>query len=158
MQDISSLKLIAMGLLQTCSYVTQQMQTPVTMDVNKFLESFSIKAEDGGDVHPPFWIEGEDDSVTFSSATATTSNSPSFSASQKFTMDNYSQCRQAEAIRWINLQERRASVIPRLQPISPEEYQACRDAVYSESGGLHRKGIKVCLLIQVAVSISLYSP
>ena len=51
-------------------------------------------------------------------------------------MDNYSQCRQAEAIHWINLQKRRASVIPRLQPITPEEYQARRDAVYSESGGL----------------------
>ena len=122
MQDISSLKLIAMGLLQTCSYVTQQMQTPVTIDVNKFLELFSIKAEDGGDVHPPFWIEGENDSVTFSSATATTPDSPSFSTFQKFTMDNYSQCRQAEAIRWINLQERRASVIPRLQLITAEEY------------------------------------
>ena len=40
MQDISSLKLIAMGLLQACSYITKQMQTPVTIDVNKFLESF----------------------------------------------------------------------------------------------------------------------
>src|SRR5271168_3590995 len=61
MQDISHLKLIAMSLLQTSSYVTEQMQTPVTIDVNKFLEAFSIKAE-GQVIHPPSCIAGEEDS------------------------------------------------------------------------------------------------
>jgi hypothetical protein len=145
MQDVSQLKLIAMSLLQTCSYVTEQMQTPVTIDVNKFMESFSIKAEEGADIHPPFWIKGEGDLVTFSSGTAEVPNSQSSSptlSQEPFTMPKYSQCRQAEDIRWTNLRERRSSVIPRLQPITPEEYQAHRDAIYAESGSLHRKGIK----------------
>ena len=38
MQDISSLKLIAMRLLQTCSYVTQQMQTPVRFQLKQKME------------------------------------------------------------------------------------------------------------------------
>jgi hypothetical protein len=163
MQDVSQLKLIAMSLLQTCSYVTEQMQTPVTIDINKFMDSFSIKAEDGEDVHPPSWIEGEGDLVTFSSGTAIIPNSQSGSLMafpKPFTMDDYSRCRQAEAIRWINLQQKRASVIPRIQPVTPEEYQALRDAVYSESGGLRRKG-KIHLSFQVVDSAfitSLYSP
>ena len=53
-------------ITQTCSYITEQMQTPVSIDINKFMESFSIKAEDGGDIRPPSWIEGEGDSITFS--------------------------------------------------------------------------------------------
>jgi hypothetical protein len=143
MQDVSQLKLIAMGLLQTCSYVTEQMHTPVSIDINKFMESFSIKAEDGGDIHPPSWFEGEGNSVTFS-ANITDPPSSSLTPSRRpFTMDIYSRIRQAEEIRWINLQEKRASVIPRLQPVTPEEYQARRDAVYAESGGLCRKGIKI---------------
>ena len=141
MQDVSHLKLITMGLLQTCNYVTEQMQTPVFIDVNKFMDSFSIKAKDGRDIHPPSWIEGEGDSVTFS----TTIPSPSSLApSQKpFTMDIYCRVRQAEEIRWINLQEKRASIIPRLQPVTPEEYQVRRDAIYAESSRLSRKGIKI---------------
>ena len=140
MQDVSHLKLIAMGLLQTCNYVTEQMQTRVSIDINKFMESFSIKTEDGRDIHPPSWIEGEGDSVTFST---TTPSSSSLTPSQKpFTMDIYCRVRQAEEIRWIDLQEKRASIIPRLQPVTPEEYQAHRDAVYAESSGLARKGIK----------------
>lgn len=140
MQDVSHLKLITMGLLQTCNYVTEQMQTRVSIDINKFMESFSIKTEDGRDIHPPSWIEGEGDSVTFST---TTPSSSSFTPSQKpFTMNIYCRVRQAEEIRWINLQEKRATIIPRLQPLTPEEYQARRDAVYAESSGLARKGIQ----------------
>ena len=143
MQEVSQLKLISMSLLQTCSYVTEQMQTSVTIDVNKFMESFSIKA-DGRDIHPPSWTAGENNHVTISPSMAVIPNpqSSSLSASPKpFTMDNYSQCRQAEAIRWINLQEKRASIIARLQPVTPEEYQARRDAVNSVSGSLRRKGM-----------------
>jgi hypothetical protein len=138
MQDISHMNLITMSLLQTCSYVTEQMQTAVTIDVNKFLESFSIKTDEG-DIHPPSWIANKDNSVTFTPATP---QSSSLTSSPKpFTMDDYSQCRQEEAIRWINLQEKRGSIIARLQPVTPEEYQARRDAVNSESGPLRRKGV-----------------
>lgn len=134
MQDISHLNLITMSLLQTCSYVTEQMQTPITINVNKFMESFSIKA-DGGDLHPPSWLQGKDNSITLSpSHTLTPSQKP-------FTMDDYSQCWQAEAICWINLQEKCALIIACLQPVTSEEYQACWDAVKSEKGPIHRKGI-----------------
>lgn len=143
MQDISHLKLIATSLLQTCSYVTEQMNSEVTIDVNKFLESFSIKA-DGQDIHPPSWIAGEDDSITFSPATIIPNSQSSLlmESPDSFTMKDYSRCRQVEAIRWINLQEKRASIIPRLHPITPEEYQERRDAVISKSGPLRRKGRK----------------
>lgn len=139
MQDVSHLKLITMSLLQTCSYVTEQMQTPVRIDVNKFLESFSIQTDEG-DVHPPSWIAGGDDSVSFyPSINPSLTPSPS---SSPFTMDDYSQCRRAEAIRWIDLQEKRASIIARVRPVTREEYQERRDAVNSESGPLRRKGMK----------------
>ena len=138
MQEVSHLKLMAMSLLQTCSYVTKQMNTKVTIDVNKFMESFSINTN-GRDIHPPFWMAGDDDSLTFSNGPNLRSNS--FTASQKpFTMEDYGKHRQGEAIRWINLQEKRASIIARLQPVTPEEYQAHRDAVISGSGPLRRKG------------------
>ena len=143
MQDVSHLNLIVMSLLQTCSYVTEQMQTEVTIDVNKFMGSFSIKA-DGRDIRPPHWIAGEDNLVTITPATAVIPNSQcsSLTASPKpFTMDDYSRCRQAEAIRWIDLQEKRASIIARLQPVTAEEYQARHDAVNSDSGPLRRKGM-----------------
>jgi hypothetical protein len=147
MQDVSHIKLITMSLLQTCSYITNQMHTPVTIDVNKFMESFSIKA-DGRNVHPPSWNAGEDDSVTFYPTADVISHSQSSSLSplKPFTMEDYSRCRRVEAIRWINLQEKRASIIPRLKPVTPEEYQERRDAVNSNSGPLRRKGIKVQLL------------
>lgn len=141
----SHLNLIAMSLLQTCSYVTEQMQSTVSIDVNKFLESFSIKDDTRGEIHPPFWIAGEDDSVTISPTTTLNPNSQSGSltpSSKPFTMEDYSRCRRAEAIRWINLQEKRASIMARLQPAKPEEYQERRDAVNSASGPLRRKGIK----------------
>ena len=148
MQDISQLKLITMGLLQTCSYITEQMQTPVTIDVNKFMESFSIKAADGGDICPPSWTVGEGNLVTFSPASGVISNSQSSlstTSPKPFTMDDYSRCRQSEAIRWINLQEKRASIIPRLQPVTPEAYQACRNAIIAETGISGRKGMKIHL-------------
>jgi len=65
MKDVSHLNLIAMSLLQTCGYVTEQMQTQVTIDINKFMESFSIKT-DGGIVHPSFWTLPEDNQVAVS--------------------------------------------------------------------------------------------
>ena len=151
MEDISHMKLIAMSLLQTCGYVTEQMQTRVTIDVNKFMESFSIKV-DGGDIHPPSWISAEEQSVTISPTTAPIPNpqSGSQTASPKpFTMEDYSQCRQAETIRWINLQEKRASIIARLQPVRPEEYQDRRKAVNSDSGPLRRKGMKFQSYLQM---------
>lgn len=140
MQDISHLKLIVMGLLQTCSYITEQMQMPVKIDVNKFMESFSIKAN-GCDISPPFWIAEEDNSVTLSQATSVISDFQLGSSPKIFTMEDYSRCRQAEAIRWINLQENRASIIARFRPVTAEEYQRRRDAINSESGLLSRKGI-----------------
>jgi hypothetical protein len=159
MQDISQLKLMAMSLLQTCSYVTEQMQTPVTIDVNKFMESFSIKDKDGGDVHPPSWIAGKDDMVTFSPATAFSISQPGLltGSPKPFTMDEYAQCRQAEAIRWINLQEKRASVIAHLQPVMPEEYEGRRKAVYLETGTLGRKSMTTCLsVLDIKFNIYIY--
>jgi hypothetical protein len=60
-----------------------------------------------------------------------------------FTMKDYSHCRRAEALWWINLQEKCASIIARLQPVTPQEYQEHRDAVNSASGPLRRKGMKI---------------
>ena len=54
-------------------------------------------------------------------------------------MDDYRQCRQAEALRWIDLQEKRASIIARLHPISAEEYQELRNSILSKPGPLLRK-------------------
>lgn len=160
MEEISHLKLIVTLLLLTCRYITGQMQTPVQIDVNKFTESFSIKADDGGNICPPSWIAGEDNSVTFTSATSiipdfqSSSHSPS---PKPFSMDDYILCRQAEAIRWINLQEKRASIIARLQPVTPEEYQSRRDAVNSESGPICRKkGMKFHLIISGNAFIAIF--
>ena len=144
MEDYSHLKLIAMGLLQTCGYVTEQMQTPVTIDVNKFLESFSIKA-DGEAIHPPTWTASEGNSVSFSPNVAIHPGIPSSTLTptpNPFTMDHYIQCRKTEAIRWLDLQEKRASIMARLQPVKAEEYQERRESVNSVSGPLRRKGMK----------------
>lgn len=160
MENVSHLKLITMGLLQTCSYVTEQMPTPVTIDINKFMESFSIKAE-GGDIHPPSWMAGENNSVTFYPTTSVNPHSQSGSHTTSptpFTMKEYSQCRQAEAINWINLQEKQASVRPRLHPVTPEEYQARRNAVYLTSGSLHRKGMKFHLSSKHAIDYIFIQP
>ena len=140
MEEASHLKLITMGLLQTCSYVTEQMQTKVTINVNKFLEAFSIEVN-GSRIHPPSWTTSKNNSVTIEPPTPT----PQVSTSNRstldkinFDMEDYRTCRQEEAIRWINLQERRSSIIARLQPTAAEEYQNLRDAVTSESGPLRR--------------------
>ena len=57
-------------------------------------------------------------------------------------MDDYCKCRQAEALRWIDLREKCASIIARLQPVLPEEYQALRNIVLSESGPFQRRDKK----------------
>jgi len=85
------------------------------------MESFTIKAKEG-DIHPPSWIAGENNSVTFSPTTSVIPHSQSGSHATSpahFTMQDYSHCRQAEAINWINLQEKQASVRPRLHPGTP---------------------------------------
>lgn len=151
MEDASHLKLIAMGLLQTCSYVTEQMQTPVTIDLNKFLESFSITKADGAVIHPPSWMAEEDNCPRIST---TKTHIPDLQSSsvitpKPFTMEDYRLSRQAEAIRWIDLQEKRASIIARLQPVRPEEYQERRDAVKAESGPLRRKGMKFFIMANI---------
>jgi hypothetical protein len=144
MENVSHLKMMSMSLLQTCSYITDQMQFEVGIDVNKFLQSFSIKT-DRGPIHPPSWIPTENGSVIVAPSTPvemTSSSDLHANSTNPFNMEDYRKCRQAEAIRWINLREKRASIIPRLQPVSAEEYQALRDAVTSESGPLCRKDKK----------------
>jgi len=140
MQEASHLKLITMGLLQTSSYVTEQMQTRVTIDVNKFLGAFSIEVN-GSRIHPPSWTTSEHNlneiAPPMPILQASTSNS-SILPGINFDMDDYRACRQKEAIRWINLQEKRSSIIARLQPTTVEEYQNLRDAVTLESGPLRR--------------------
>ncbi len=140
MEKTSHLKLMTMGLLQTCSYVTEQMQTKVTIDINKFLEAFSIEV-DGCRIHPPSWTQSEQNSISIRPHTPiqqTLISSSSLVPTSIFDMDDYRASRQAEAIRWINLQERRSSIIARLQPTTAEKYQRLRDAVTSDSGPLHR--------------------
>ncbi len=144
MEKVSHLKLITMSLLQTCSYVSEQMHMEVTIDVNKFLEAFSIKAE-GGRIHPPSWTQHKTNSPTISQSppiplapqTSQTTASLDF-----FSMDDYRQCRRAEALRWIDLQEKRSSVIARFQPTTHEEYERLRNAVKADSGPFRRKGKK----------------
>jgi hypothetical protein len=136
MEDISALKLVSMGLLQTSGYVTKQMHAEVKIDVNKFLSAFSIKTKDGL-LHPPSWIpcEDENDSVDILPNPPSSSSTSTMDA---FNMSDYSKCRQAEAIRWVDLREKRASIIPRLQPVTAEEYQELRVAILSVSGPVQR--------------------
>jgi hypothetical protein len=139
MEKASHLNLMTMGLLQTSSYVMEQMQTKVTIDINKFLEAFSIEV-DGHRLHPPLWTQSDHDSASIRP------NRPippaSTSTTRVFNMDDYRTSRQAEAICWINLQEKRSSIIDRLQPITADEYQRLRDAVMAESGPLRRTAKK----------------
>ena len=128
---------MTMALLQTCGYVTEQMQTQVTMDINKFLEAFSIQV-DGCRIQPPSWTQSQQDSASTRPHTTIGQASTSI-GTNFFDMDNYRTSRQGEAIRWINLQERRSSIISRLQPTTAEEYQSLRDAVTSDGGPLRRK-------------------
>jgi hypothetical protein len=140
MQQSSHLNLMSMGCLQACSFFFEQTPHNVTIDVNKFLEAFSIEV-DGQHVRPPTWEKSENNAVMIRPSTY-----PSFPPSSEsstsppiFNMDDYRRYRQAEALCWIDLQEKRASIIARLQPTSKEEYQKLRDAVTSETGPLRRK-------------------
>lgn len=141
MEESSHLNLMTMALLQTCGYVLDQMQAKVTVDINKFLEAFSIEG-DGGSVRPPTWTKCEGNLAMITphalrSSLAPQNDSPTIPS--PFNMDDYRQCRQAEALRWIDLQEKRASIIARLQPVSAEEYQNLRNAILSKPGALLRK-------------------
>jgi hypothetical protein len=127
MEPKSHLNLIAMALLQTCSYVTDQMQSQVSIDVNKFLSSFSLQAE-GSQVHPPLWTENN----------SLTPNETSTSSTPFFDMDDYRSLCQQEAVHWINLQQRRSSIIPRLRPTTEDRYDQLRKAVTSEKDPLYR--------------------
>jgi hypothetical protein len=62
MEESSHLNLMTMALLQTCGYVMDQMQTKVTVNINKFLEAFSIEG-DGGRIRPPSWSKSGDSVV-----------------------------------------------------------------------------------------------
>ena len=144
MQNISHLKLMSMGYLQACGFFAEQMPYEVNLDVNMFLKAFSIKV-DNQRIHPPSWIQNDDSSVSIVPSATTSSTPPSETV---FDMDDYRACRQAEAIRWINLQEKRASIIARIHPTSADEYQKQRDAVMIETEPLRRKlkktGRKTC--------------
>lgn len=141
MQENSHLNLISMGCLQACGYFVEQMPCEVTIDVNMFLKAFSIKV-DNQRIHPPSWVQNEDNSVTIEPSATTSStppSEPSTSFPTVFDMDDYRSSRQGEALRWINLQEKRASIIARIQPTSAEEYQKRREIVMSKTEPLHRK-------------------
>ena len=144
MNEVSHLRLITMSLLQTCSYVTEQMRTEVKIDVNKFLEAFSIDIA-GNNIHPPSWTLNENDSFDVIPSTSTPSTSMTNGDAvtpNPFGMHEYCKCRQAEALRWIDLQEKRSSIIARLQPVTPEEYEQFRDTVKSDAGPFRRKNKK----------------
>lgn len=134
MEEPSHMNVITTALLQTCGYVIDQMQTEVTIDVNKFFEAFSIKGESQS-IRPPSWTKTDSNSVLIKPNILPSSISPD----PPFDMDDYRQCRQAEALRWIDLQEKRASIISRLQPVSAEEYQKLRNEISSKTGPLLRK-------------------
>jgi hypothetical protein len=140
MQQTSHLKLMSMGCLQACSFFLEQMPHKVAIDINMFLGAFSIEV-DGQRVHPPSWKKSENNSVVILPSSSMSSPLPSESSTSPpiFNMDDYRSYRQAEAIRWIDLQEKRASIIARLQPTSTEDYGKMRDAVTSETGSLRRK-------------------
>jgi len=151
LQQISHLKLMSMGFLQACGFFSEQMPYDVDIDVNMFLGAFSIKV-DGQSIRPPSWVQNENNSVMIVPSASTSSTPPSELSTSPpvFNMDDYRRCRQAEALRWIDLQEKRSSIIARLQPTSADEYQKLREAVTSESGPLRRKikkqtGMKICL-------------
>jgi hypothetical protein len=143
MQQISHLKLMSMGCLQACSFFMEQMPQNVAIDINKFLGAFSIEV-DGQHIHPPSWVRSENNSLVTIPSTSTLSTLPSESSTSPpiFNMEDYRKYRQEEALHWIDLQEKRASTIARLQPTSSEEYQKQRDAIRSESGFLRRKAKK----------------
>jgi len=138
MEESLHLNLMAMALLQTCGYVVDQMPTAVTININKFLEAFSIEG-DGKHIRPPSWTKREGDSVVitpYAQASLAPPQNNSLEIPPLFNMNNYCQCQQAEALRWIDLQEKRSSIISRLQPVSAEDYQKLRNAILSKPGPL----------------------
>jgi hypothetical protein len=143
MQQISHLKLMSMGCLQACGFFSEQMPHEVSIDINMFLGAFSIEVE-GQRIRPPSWVQGENGLVMIVPSTSTSSTPPSELSTSPpvFNMDDYRRYRQAEALRWIDLQEKRASIIARPKPTPAEEYQKQRDAVISETGPLRRKSKK----------------
>ena len=142
MEEGSHLNLMAMALLQTCGYVIDQMQTDVTIDINKFLEAFSIEG-DSKSIRPPSWTKTDGSSIAITpNSSLTPPPNESSSNLSPFNMNDYRKCRQSEALRWIDLQEKRASIIARLRPISAEEYQEQRKAILTKPEALLRKQIK----------------
>lgn len=141
MEETSHLNLMTMALLQTCGYVIDQMKTDITIDINKFLEAFSMEGE-GGCVQPPSWTKMEDNSVAITPCTLTSHlplQNDSLATPYSFNMEDYCKCRQAEALRWIDLQEKRSSIIARLQPASAEDYQRLCNEILSKPGPLLQK-------------------
>jgi len=140
MQQISHLKLMSMGCLQAYSFFSEQMPHNVAIDINRFLGAFSIEV-DGQHLCPPSWVQSENDSLTIVplASTSSTPLSESSTSPPVLNMDDYRRYRQAEALCWIDLQEKPASIIARLQPTSTEEYQKLQDAITSETGPLCRK-------------------
>ena len=105
MQDISHLKLMTMGFLQTCGYISEQMHRCIKIDINKFFGAFSIEPDEGY-IHPPSWIPSSSEFVVVmpSMPIVPSSLSNSQAASpEPFNMDDYCKCRQAEALQQINL-------------------------------------------------------
>ena len=150
MEESSHLNLMTMALLQTCGYVIDQMQSEVNIDINQFLQAFSIKANNGY-IRPPSWTKNETGSVVITPSLASPLPSQN-EALSTFNMDDYRQCRQAEALRWINLQEKRASIIARLQPVSADEYQERRKTVLLKLGPLVRKKKKTGLKYMTGIN------
>jgi hypothetical protein len=141
---------MSMGCLQACGFFAEQMPSKVTIDINMFLKAFSIKV-DNQLVHPPSWVQNNDKSVIIMPSSPTSStppSEPSLPSPTVFDMDHYRTCRQAEALCWINLQEKRASIISSIQPTLAEDYQKWRDTIMSESEPFQRKlkkkGMKIC--------------
>ena len=101
MEESSHLNLMTMALLQTCGYIIDQMQTEVTININKYLDAFSIK---GGDrcIQPPSWTKREGNSVVitpYAQPLPMQSQNDSPAILPPFDMNDYRQCRQAEALR-----------------------------------------------------------
>jgi len=132
MQQISHLKLMSMGCLQACSFFSEQMPHNVAIDINRLLGAFSIEV-DGQHLRPPSWVQSENDSLMIapSASTSSTPLSESSTSPPVLSMDDYHRYQQAEALHCIDLQEKQASIIARLQPTSTEEYQKLRDAITS---------------------------
>ena len=132
---------MSMGCLQACGFFAEQMPCKVSININMFLRAFSIKVDDQR-IHPPSWVQNDDNSVMIMPSTtmlSTPPSEPSTLSPTVFDIDDYRRCQQAEALHWINLQEKRASIIAYLQPMLAEEYQMLRDAVILEVEPLCRK-------------------